>query len=73
MIRGQVSCYLLKLKNLVSAFVIGDGANWVDANHGGFFPHGFSSTLSGAATLIFAYIGYEVVGAAAEEASDPRR
>ena len=53
--------------------ILGDGSNWVDADHGGFFPHGFSMTLTGAATLIFAYIGYEVVGAAAEEATDPTR
>lgn len=57
----------------VSALILGDTSYWADVGHGGFFPHGFSATLSGAATLIFAYIGYEVVGAAAEEAENPRR
>ena len=53
--------------------ILGKGTYWVDADHGGFLPHRFSATLSAAATLIFAYIGYEVVGAAAEEAKNPRR
>ena len=38
-----------------------------------FFPFGWSGTISGASTLIFSYVGYEVVGSATEESSNPKR
>ncbi|CAK8684396.1 unnamed protein product [Clavelina lepadiformis] len=38
-----------------------------------FFPHGWSGTISGAATLIFSYVGYEVVATATEESVNPKR
>nr|XP_002123144.2 cationic amino acid transporter 2-like [Ciona intestinalis] len=47
-------------------------ANWTTVR-GGFFPHGFSGTISGAATLIFSYTGYEVVASVTEETINPNR
>ena len=38
-----------------------------------FFPYGLSGTFRGAATLIFSYVGYEVVAAATEESAMPKR
>ncbi|XP_076811393.1 cationic amino acid transporter 4-like [Clavelina lepadiformis] len=38
-----------------------------------FFPYGWSGTISGAATLIFSYVGYEVVASATEEAVNSKR
>ena len=40
---------------------------------GGFFPYGVKGMFSGASTLIFAYVGYEVVASATEEAVNPQR
>ncbi|EPQ70291.1 D-serine/D-alanine/glycine transporter [Mycobacterium marinum str. Europe] len=42
-------------------------------NDGGFFPTGFVGLASGFQIAFFAYIGVELVGAAAAEAADPSR
>ncbi|XP_077971119.1 cationic amino acid transporter 4-like isoform X1 [Styela clava] len=55
-----------------TGFYLGDTNNWTDVD-GGFFPYGFSGTMSGAASLIFAYAGYEAIGTATEEALNPNR
>uniref|UniRef100_H2ZJP6 Cationic amino acid transporter C-terminal domain-containing protein n=1 Tax=Ciona savignyi TaxID=51511 RepID=H2ZJP6_CIOSA len=46
--------------------------NWTTVR-GGFFPHGFAGTISGASTLVFSYVGYEIVASVTEEAKNPNR
>lgn len=57
-------------------------ANWVTANNpaGAFIPpnagpgqYGWSGILRGAAVVFFAYIGFDAVSTAAQEAKDPQR
>ncbi len=38
-----------------------------------FFPHGITGTLTGAAIVFFAYIGFDTVSTVAEETKDPGR
>jgi GABA permease len=41
--------------------------------HGGFFPNGSLAMFSGVATVIFAFVGAEIVTIAASESSEPQR
>jgi len=41
--------------------------------HGGFFPNGALAMFSGVATVIFAFVGAEIVTIAASESSEPQR
>ncbi len=52
------------------AFALGriDPANWTP-----FMPFGWSGTVGGAALIFFAYIGFDAVSTAAEEARNPQR
>jgi len=46
------------------------------ADHPGcspFFPYGFSGVITGAAVIFFAYIGFDAVSTAAQEARNPQR
>jgi APA family basic amino acid/polyamine antiporter len=43
-------------------------SNWHD-----FFPHGFTGVAQGAALVFFAYIGFDAISTAAEEAIEPQR
>lgn len=46
------------------------------ADHAGcspFFPYGFSGVITGAAVIFFAYIGFDAVSTAAQEAKNPQR
>ena len=45
-----------------------DPANWTP-----FLPFGWSGVMQGAALIFFAYIGFDAVSTAAEEARDPQR
>jgi len=58
----------------VLALVIGVGATKVDtANWTPYFPFGFDGVVSGAAIVFFAFIGFDIVATAAEEARKPQR
>jgi APA family basic amino acid/polyamine antiporter len=43
------------------------------AGHQGFFKHGYGGILGGAAIVFFAFIGFDAVSTAAQEAKNPRR
>lgn len=43
------------------------------AGHEGFFKHGYGGILGGAAIVFFAFIGFDAVSTAAQEAKNPRR
>ncbi|HEV7587974.1 MAG TPA: amino acid permease [Longimicrobium sp.] len=63
---------ILKLGILFFFIVI--GSFWVKpANWHPFMPNGWQGVFSGAALIFFAYIGFDAVSTAAEEARDPQR
>jgi GABA permease len=41
--------------------------------HGGFFPHGYGAVITGLLTVVFAFMGSEIVTIAAGESRDPGR
>ena len=50
--------------------------NWkefIPPNQGGFGKYGWSGILRGSGVIFFAYIGFDAVSTAAQEAKDPRR
>jgi APA family basic amino acid/polyamine antiporter len=55
---------------ITAAFYI-DPANWTA--HDGFAPHGFTGIREAAAIIFFAYIGFDAVSTASEEARDAKR
>ena len=50
-----------------------DGAGKEVANYTGFFKHGWGGVLGGAAIVFFAFIGFDAVSTAAQEAKNPKR
>lgn len=52
---------------------IGDCLQFIPPNTGVFGEYGFSGILTGAAVIFFAYIGFDAVSTAAQEAKDPQR
>lgn len=50
-----------------------DGAGKVIADYSGFFKHGWGGVLGGAAIVFFAFIGFDAVSTAAQEAKNPKR
>jgi APA family basic amino acid/polyamine antiporter len=63
---------LIKLSVIVIFIVAGSGhiqtENWAD-----FTPFGFGGVLTGAGVIFFAYIGFDAVSTAAQEAINPQR
>lgn len=65
---------MVVLKLVILAFFIVIGAFWVTpANWTPFAPNGWQGIATGAALIFFAYIGFDAVSTAAEEAKDPQR
>jgi APA family basic amino acid/polyamine antiporter len=50
-----------------------DSAGKVLANYDGVFKHGWGGVLGGAAIVFFAFIGFDAVSTAAQEAKNPKR
>ncbi|MGH6888785.1 MAG: amino acid permease [Rhizomicrobium sp.] len=81
---GTVNAVIVAIKVAVVLFFIGIGINHINpANYslppgpktaaGGYFPFGIAGTLGGAAFMFFAYIGFDAVSTAAEEAKNPAK
>ncbi|MBV8490427.1 MAG: amino acid permease [Candidatus Eremiobacteraeota bacterium] len=79
---GSVNAIIVAIKVVVVIFFIAIGLGHVDpANYhlpagpqtaaGGYFPFGWAGVLGGAAFMFFAYIGFDAVSTAAEEARNP--
>ncbi|HEX3760594.1 MAG TPA: amino acid permease [Kofleriaceae bacterium] len=73
--RSNFWMVVLKLAIIVAFLVVGafyvKPENWTE--HGGFAPNGFAGISSAAAIIFFAYIGFDAVSTASEEARDARR
>ncbi|HVF29669.1 MAG TPA: amino acid permease, partial [Pyrinomonadaceae bacterium] len=52
---------------------VGDCLEFIPANTGTFGEYGYSGILTGAAVIFFAYIGFDAVSTAAQEAKNPQR
>jgi basic amino acid/polyamine antiporter, APA family len=81
---GAVNAVIVAIKVLIVLFFIAIGAGHVNpANFhlppgpqtaaGGYFPFGWSGVFGGAAFMFFAYIGFDAVSTAAEEAHNPAK
>ena len=71
---ARANAAIVAVKVFVVLFVIGAGVGFVEpANWQPFAPQGWSGIMSGAATVFFAYIGFDAVTTAAEEARRPER
>uniref|UniRef100_A0A7S4W6R6 Cationic amino acid transporter C-terminal domain-containing protein n=1 Tax=Alexandrium monilatum TaxID=311494 RepID=A0A7S4W6R6_9DINO len=71
---ATVTGVMTVLKVAIVIFVIVLGMDMVDTDRWvPVFPHGLSATLQAAATLNYAFIGYDVIANAAEECVNPQR
>jgi basic amino acid/polyamine antiporter, APA family len=79
---GAVNAVIVAIKLTVVIFFICVGVGHVNpanfslppgplTHAGGYFPFGWGGTLGGAAFMFFAYIGFDAVSTAAEEARNP--
>lgn len=68
----NTAAVLIKLTVVVLFIIVAAGNvkadNWAD-----FMPYGFGGVMGGAALIFFAYIGFDAVSTAAEEARNPQR
>jgi APA family basic amino acid/polyamine antiporter len=73
--RSNTIMVLLKVTIIVLFLAIGvfyvNPANYVE--HGGFAPNGYHGVGQAAAVMFFAYIGFDAVSTAAEEAKNPEQ
>jgi APA family basic amino acid/polyamine antiporter len=71
--------WMVILKIAIILFFIAVGiflirpANWTNPSLGGFAPNGFAGVSAAAAIIFFAYIGFDAVSTAAEEAKNPAK
>jgi len=80
---SRFNAMMVAVKLAILAFFVAVGlrffsaANWVPAaaptTWKGFAPNGWAGILSGASIVFFAYIGFDAVSTASEEARNPRR
>jgi APA family basic amino acid/polyamine antiporter len=71
---ARLNSVIVVLKLLVIAFFLGFGAFFVrPENWSPFAPNGWAGISSAAAIIFFAYIGFDAVSTASEEARNPQR
>jgi APA family basic amino acid/polyamine antiporter len=71
---ARANSIMVVLKLAILGLFIAVGAFWVQPeNWTPFMPNGWQGVFSGAALIFFAYIGFDAVSTAAEEAKDPQR
>ena len=71
---ARFNAAMVVAKLLVIGFFLALGAYYVKPeNWSPFAPHGFAGISSAAAIIFFAYIGFDAVSTAAEEARNPQR
>jgi APA family basic amino acid/polyamine antiporter len=79
---ARVNAVVVAIKVSVVLLIIGIGGMFVSSEHwfpfippndGGFGEYGWSGVLRGAGVIFFAYIGFDAVSTAAQEARDPQR
>lgn len=81
---GAVNAVIVTIKIAIVLFFIAVGVSHVNYTNfhlpagpqtaaGGYFPFGWSGVVGGAAFMFFAYIGFDAVSTAAEEARDPSK
>ncbi|HEU5208559.1 MAG TPA: amino acid permease [Longimicrobiales bacterium] len=71
---ARANTVMVVLKLAILAFFVAVGAFWVQPEYWTpFAPNGWQGIAAGAALIFFAYIGFDAVSTAAEEATDPQR
>jgi len=71
---ATTNAIIVAIKLFAVLFVIGVGSFYVNPeNWHPYMPYGFKGVVAGAATVFFAYIGFDAVTTAAEEARNPER